>query len=1334
MKNLINHFIAIKYKNKIFSGQFTGTSMFLDIIGFTKITESLAEYGREGVEILSNLINGLFDPSIKRVYERGGFVAEFEGDSFLAFFNAQDDALLAAGEIIAEFEKQSNKDTKFGNFCLKVKIGISYGEVEWSIAGNKTKKSYYFKGEAVDSSAKLESLSIPGILIDENIFRMSGHLLKTQKLFEGAYRIQQINFSKIGSKSFSIKIDPDIQKIFTMNLLFEDPPLPEFRSMVCVFISFRIMEKNNLDAFTSDIIDISEKWGGYFNRISFSNKGGTTLVNFGIPLSQESNVQRALGFIIDVRDIYKNKIRAAITYGTMFAGFIGSNIISSYDVLGDPVNLAARIAMSEDWGTIWVSGDIIKLGKGELSVNFEKKIKIKDRKELFTIFELKDYSRKKAKHFCGKIRGRDKEINDIKSFISPVFQKKFAGTIYIYGSAGIGKSMLIHSLFDDRTDLNYYSLHCDSILKKSFNPVKDFLEAYFGQKSFISADDRVLCFERAFDDLTKNIDNKTIIEDLNWHKPGLMAILALNPHDSYYHDLQPKEKREYVLNSAKTLFKALSLLKPLVLHIEDIQWIDETSNDFLPYLTTNISDFPISIICTARYNDDGTKPSLQINQDIKKMEIILKGISEDSAIEMMSDILNAKPDTKLSDFIQAKTANNPFFIEQYCLYMMEKDYIKINKCGFMTISKKTSDIPDLIDHIIIARLDRLSRDMRELTKIASVIGVEWDKDLLSMAVYQLNRYIDRLSGFDNGALQSMVLTNIDSLLKKGEIENLWEKLHKGKYIFKNSLLRDVAYNVQLNDRLRTIHGHIAKGIEKLANNKTMLSKDHFLDLAYHYQKASIQDKTIEYFKKAADYMRDIYNNNKAIDLYEKLLQNLYDEKQRILIIFETASLYELLGKWEDADRSIKECIRLSEKLEDKHFLARSYSIFGNLLLKKGHLKKSLEAHNYAGKLFREINDLIGYAKQKNNEGLSYYQSGKYDKAMECFNICRNISAEQKDMVLLGYTTGNIGIVHFSRGRYKEALDCYEIKGAICKEIGDKRSMINSENNIGLIYLNQGNCKKALDRFHKAEDLSMEIGFKRGIATTNSHIGLAYYQQGQYHKALKFYSRAECLARELGDKTGILLAMIHTGLIHLKQGKLTIALKTFKKSASLSKNIGDKEGLGACNANIGQVYLEHGKYDLAMKYFSKAKKAFKELNNNLGIARTYSYIGHIFLLKGNLPISIKYLKKAYDIFSYMNNPEGIASCLEKLSRSYMASGEVDKAVSNSEKAVNVLLKLDGDKRELLNALLVKAEAMIISNRHKEAKAVIKKGLDLSKEPGFGDFETKFKSLYCKISSP
>ena len=164
MKNLIPYFIQEQFQAAQSHGELAAYTMFIDLSGFTPLTETLMKRGVDGAEVLSIILNRIFEPLVRLVYARGGFIPYFAGDAFTAIFpksgNIQAwEIILAAQRIRDLFQEKEVWQTRYGDFQIGVKVGISVGNVEWGIIG-KNQKSFYFRGAGIDQCVQLSLIHI----------------------------------------------------------------------------------------------------------------------------------------------------------------------------------------------------------------------------------------------------------------------------------------------------------------------------------------------------------------------------------------------------------------------------------------------------------------------------------------------------------------------------------------------------------------------------------------------------------------------------------------------------------------------------------------------------------------------------------------------------------------------------------------------------------------------------------------------------------------------------------------------------------------------------------------------------------------------------------------------------------------------------------------------------------------------------------------------------------------------------------------------------------------------------------------------------------------------
>ncbi|MCK4979595.1 MAG: hypothetical protein KAS62_04320, partial [Candidatus Delongbacteria bacterium] len=360
-----------------------------------------------------------------------------------------------------------------------------------------------------------------------------------------------------------------------------------------------------------------------------------------------------------------------------------------------------------------------------------------------------------------------------------------------------------------------------------------FLKNYFNISEENSKKQNKINFEKRYNRLLSEFSTLSIAKEqqqdisseLKRTRSIIGGYLGIERANSLYSKLDAKARYENFLYAVKNMIKAESIIKPVVLEIEDTHWIDPDSKKNIINLTRNIENYPIALICPSRYNDDGSEFKLDLKKEISTNKIDLNFLSKHSISEYAKDIL--KTENPLSDkllgLVYDKTNGNPFFVEQLILDLKELKLLKTNENNELYVDKnKIKNIPSNIQAIVISRLDRLSDDMKNIVQTASVLGREF---LIKILTQVLKHEKD-----------------LDNKLNLIENEKIWSVLSEINYIFKHALLRDCAYDMQLRSKLRELHKFAAESYNEIFKD----NKEYYASIAYHYEIAEIKDKAIEY--------------------------------------------------------------------------------------------------------------------------------------------------------------------------------------------------------------------------------------------------------------------------------------------------------------------------------------------------------------------------------------------------------------------------------------------------------------------------------------------------------
>ena len=1212
MKNFIPAFIAEKLGEKTYSGSFEATALFLDISGFTALTERFMEQGREGAEILNQVLNEILNPVIDEIYHNNGFIASFEGDAFTAIFQDISNpaaAIQTAVKINQFFLKNGLKKTKFGVFELFCKIGLAYGEILWGILGEKKLKTYFFKGKAIREAIAAENICQKmEIMLSEKLKKMASAEICTSSKRHGFFKLEKIISPRDNEEeNKKVTIPKNILKLFIPEEIITYNKIGEFREIVCVFTSMQDLNSyKQLNSFFTKILKLTVTYHGYFEGINFSDKGGNFLTIFGAPKSYENNLLRALDFAWNINKEFGTKIRIGIASGIAFTGIKGSQRRCLYGVLGKIVNLAARMMMQANWQEVWITKNIAnKIKKNYQTISAGEK-KFKGFSDKIQISILQEKIPISESEYTNILIGREKELNLLKKYINPIFNKEFAGVIYIDGNAGIGKSRLTAELKKNIANkVNWLYLPCDEILRKSFNPFIYFLNNFFKQKDNHTDEQNKRNFNKYYKQLLTKTNDTDIIEELSRTKTIIGGLINLRWKGSLYEKLTAKVRYENTLFAIKNFFKAISLQKPLVIELEDSHWIDSDSRKAIKILTRNVKKYPFVIITTCRFNETGKEFQLGLTE-LRQKRIPLSKLPENNIQKLISNLLNNEIPADSLKFIKNMSEGNPFYIEQITLYLHENNLFDRN----FNIKKKSFSIPGDINAIIISRIDRLTKELQDVIKTASVLGQQFAVNVLT----------EMMSNY-----------NISGYLYKGKKEKIWKPLSELNYLFRHALIRDAVYQMQLKQRLRELHKLAAETIERLYRND--LEKQYY-QLANHYEKAEITKKAIEYLEKAGNSAKNNYQNEQALNFYNKLLNIIGKNKDHKVMEVETlikkGQILKLVGKWDKAKMNFEKALSLAKKIKDKDCLFKANGGLGKLFLDKGDYKSASKHYQkqlkYANLLANKRFLAVTYSNLGN---LSYLQS-EFNEAMIYYKKMKKIWIELNDKSGLSVALGNLALVYQQQGNLEKTKELNLKKIKICKEINDKMGISLVTGNIGIYYYNIEKYKKATVYFKEQFEISKELGYRQGIAIALGNMGNTYRILGNYKEAMKCYNQTLQISREHGNLKGISLSLGNIGIIYQNQGNFKKALANYKTQLKICKRLNYQRGIAIAFSNISIIYRETGQLDKALDYCDRAIEIGEKINVKYLLSSFLQYKGELFFILGKNKQALLINKRAKEL--------------------------------------------------------------------------------------------------------
>ncbi len=1167
MHNLVPQFILEQLAQKKQQGTFTAVGLFVDVSGFTQLMETLMQHGQHGAEVMASVMLGIFEPLVQFVFEQGGFVSNFAGDAFTAFFpintpSAQaqvaQQAITAAWQAQHHLTTKPNSHTPYGDFKMTAKIGLALGQAAWGIISDAAREraAFYFQGSAVDGCALAEKQAGPGkIILDEAlaaIVKEWVELVPRNTFFLVNGRPTTLT----PAQPFALP-SPNLPLLgrFFPQMLISQSLQGEFRQIVNVFISLPdVQNEAELRPFMQTIFALQAQFGSVTSRLDFGDKGCTLLLFWGAPIAHETDIERALNFILALRQQSQTAIRAGVTYRVAHAGFIGSPLHEEFTCYGSGVNLAARFMTTAPSGEIWLDAAVYKRAQHLFAMQFVGNESFKGFTQKQPVYRLLGHQETAAPVFSGQMLGRQAELVQLEQFVQPLANGRFAGALRVDGEAGIGKSRLLHTFFE-RLNASFgfhqvFLCQTDQILRHSFNPLRYWLQRYFNQSGQQTEAQNKAAFEQKLQQLIEQTEPAKLARELERTRSFIGALVDLHWPDSLYAQLEPQGRFENTLIGLSTLLRAESLQKPTLLVIEDIHWLDADSRQFLQQLwltVTAVPDihYPLAILATSRPEQETAAADGSFLWQV----ISLGQLTQEELNQLAAELLSGPISPALQTLLANRGEGNPFFTEQIVRYLQEQNLLAETDTGWSVTAVQETVLPRDVHALLVARLDRLTAKVKDGVQHAAVLGREFEVQLLALMLQDDNE-------------------KIDMILHEAEQTAIWAALNELRYLFRHGLVRDAAYKMQLRARRQTLHKLAVEALETLyATDLTT----HFGELAYHAEQAKLTEKARHYLHKAGDVAREAYQNNEALDYYGRALALTPPEEPqtRYELLLAQEKIYHWQGKRNEQAALGEKLKALAQQSNHKAKQAEVYLVQARYAEEIGDYPGEIAAAQKCLALAEEIGHQKFIANAYSFWGTALYWQGQANEAEQKINRAISLFRQLGEQGPEADALFNLGEIALKQGDYATSSQLKQQVLQMAQQLKDRHREAFTINSLGILAGHQHEYSLAQEQLEAALSLYQEIGNRRGIGVVLNNLGTIAHMLGQYQQAESYYQRSLALRRETGERQREIINLNNLGEVYAKQARFTEARDFFERCLQMEQAL----GLRFAEAVTRHVYAE-----------------------------------------------------------------------------------------------------------------------------------------------------------------
>jgi class 3 adenylate cyclase/tetratricopeptide (TPR) repeat protein len=1215
-----------------------GTLMFADISGFTALSEKLAAVGKEGAEWLTNIINGFFERLLGIANELGGDNLKFGGDALLLFFSGEGHAqrAVASGlEMQRSIQRHGLVRLEAGRVRLSMSIGIHSARFWGATAGDPAlRMQHLILGEDGATLAKVEGAASHGeVLITAETKALLGAGAELIPRDDGLFLVRRVTPPRVvprdgpgaaplaSAARIEPYLPPHLRGLEPADSAIENEG--EHRKVCVIFIALRGLNEYlteagpgaalaELDAYVRLVVHEAERFGGYVVSNDIDSHGQKLIVIFGAPVAHEGDEANAFRFALSVAaqtpalGLHANH-RMGINVGYVFCGDLGASFRREYTVLGDDVNLSARLMAAAGPEQILVSEKAAaEAGPGFVARSLTP-IKVKGKSQPIEIRELlaeQSHAGPAAERQRSPLVGRDAEMATLAALIQEAEGGK-GGSLVVVSEAGAGKTRILTELLERQRERGWTILRGDCYPHSAsmpFGPWLPVLERLLALEGKAGAAERT---ERA----VASIEGLAPLNRVA--APLLNALLGLEiPANDVVNSLDEEGRREQLRDLVAALLGGASAREPISLVFEDIQWADGNSRWLIDHVARRAEGLRLLMAVTSR-----TDPAFVLPPE-SMVVMTLAPLGDDAALDLLRYLLGM-PDlaAETAEPVLAKCRGNPLFLEEVARALRPVPGAPARHPSTWA----DFAVPDRLQSLLLSRIDTLEPGPRHMLRLASVIGTTFELSTL--------RALARRDG-------STGLTEIPLLqLVEGEFVHVLDPF-EARFQFGHNLLREVAYETLLFARRRELHNAVGDHIETTRAHEV---EAHYETLAHHYVESANVPKAVTYSVRAGDKARRVFASEGAIAYYQAAMGMLARMPGDAAAIRSAVSerigdAYEAIGREGEAVHSFSRALHfwLNARQRAGRVEGIDLEVPGGEEREATLRFKIAVAHernsSYTASLRwcdRALRSLPrGHptvaARILGARSVAFFRRGRYEQAILWGRRALAAARRAGQPAELAYAHHVLANAYDEAGRLRISVRHRTAALELYEQLGDLPRMFAAHGNLGLSYQSLGQLDLALEHDRACLDLAIRVGNMSAAAIANNNLGEVLLMKGEVEAAAPHFRATIDAFRERRELAAVAgLAMVNLSRVLTAGKDLEAAQVTLDEGAELLRAAGARGLLIEAGLQQGELALVRGDLNLALRTAQRTLQEARDIGMQLGEARVMRLLGTVLGKLGRL---------------------------------------------------------------------------------------------------------------------
>ncbi len=1245
-----------------------GAALFADISGFTPLTEALAnELGaRRGAEELTHTLNTVYSALIQNVHLYHGSVIGFAGDAITCWFE-NDDGLRAVSSALAMQSAMNDFrhiQTPGGQAVeLAIKTAVAIGPVRRFLVGDaQIQVMDVLAGDTLSQMAAAEHMAernevvVTAVVVE----KLHHHLTlgATRHDEEGhIYHVVTDLDTPITLPPWprlpadALRVDQMrpwlLPPVYSQLTTGQDTFLAELRPAVTIFLFFDGIDYDGdeaagekLDQYVSWVQNVLGKYEGYLLQLIMGDKGSYLYAAFGAPLAHGDDAARAVAAAWELREAtnlfdFIKQTKIGVSVGRLRAGAYGSATRQTYGVLGDAVNTAARLMQAAEPGQVLVSPTIVENTRKQFLFHPVGELKLKGKAEPLAVSEVIGLNKAGVHPMTLSLHpllGREAEMGQMLSWLGEV-EKGHGRVVRISGAAGMGKSHLALAVVGQARSQGWqpWLSACQSTTQTT---------PYFVWRQVFRA---LFALDESLEgNVAQQIEKvSTAVAQTNpeWslRLPLLGDLLGLPiPDNQATAAFDPRLRQESLITLAIDILHHHATQAPLLLFVDDAQWMDEASQSFTLNLARTLENHPIYLLLMHRPPLDNEREILpELNNLPLHHTLELSELTPEAVTMLAAYRLGGPIAPLLNEVIQSLAQGNPFFTEELLTSLQEGEQLQqvqrergtqweladhvfnalrdanclVKKEGEWRIAEEISlsaaalGLPDSIYGLVLSRLDRLAEEQKLTLKVASVIGRLFEFDLLNFA-------------HPISPTAPTLLAEITGIENRDFIR-LEQPDPRLTYTFKHNTTQEVVYETLLFAQRRELHRTIATWYETtFAQDEETLANFYPL-LAYHWRYAEDKGKERQYALLAGEQAAAQYANEDALRYFSRALELTpkEDVDTRYRLLLGREAVYGLTAQ---RDPQAADLAAL-EVLVEEHLPEHRLEVMVHRIKYYEMISDMAAMQESAEKLIALGEANQRYMAQGQLElGVSLWRQGQLKEARTTLEKALFTAAKsQNTLELEARILHNLGAISFYQHNNGDARQFFEEALNKYRDIGNRKGEAIVLDNLAGVAFQAGDYASAQQNNLAAYTINQAIGSRRDETRSLSNLGTIYHAIGELIPACNAQKRAIRLAQEVADPALESLSVNNLGLVLTDLSNNVDALQACRRAVELDQQLGDSIGEGYSQTSMALAYEASKQLSLAQEAHRRALALRGEQTSDPSQLDNWSGLVRIALAEKNI---------------------------------------------------------------------------------------------------------------------